>query len=143
MTETRPAPPVQTTDHSRQDRIDRRTFWVSVVASIVGSAFFALFFQSIVTASSNFIVSSTNVIAPIAMIALFGIIFAGPAVSIRANATFQRRLMALTPVISEEERKQLLGKWAMMNSKAEYLEINTQLEEIANKYHVALPQSTR
>jgi hypothetical protein len=67
----------------------------------------------------------------------------GLAVSIRANATFQRRLMALTPVISEEETEQLLGKWAMMNSKAEYLEINTQLKEVANKYHVALPQSTR
>jgi hypothetical protein len=67
------------------------------------------------------------------------IIAAGPAVSIRANSTFQRRLMALTPVITENDRKKLLGNWAMIKSKNDYLKINGQLEELAKKYSVALP----
>jgi len=67
------------------------------------------------------------------------IIVAGPEVSLNANATFQRRLLALTPVITEDERKELLGEWAMVNSKANYLQINTRLEELANKYHTTLP----
>jgi hypothetical protein len=48
--------------------------------------------------------------------------------------------MALTPVITEEERKQLLGNWAMMNSKADFLEINHKLDKLAEKYHVTLPK---
>jgi hypothetical protein len=70
----------------------------------------------------------------------FLIAVAGPAVSIRANATFQRRLMALTPVISDAERKQLLGQWAMINSKASYQNINKQIEELATKYNAPLPK---
>jgi predicted PurR-regulated permease PerM len=70
----------------------------------------------------------------------FFIIIAGPAVSIRANATFQRRLMALTPVISDEERKELLGKWAMVSSKVDFENINTQIEELAKKYQTKLPR---
>jgi hypothetical protein len=70
----------------------------------------------------------------------FLIAVAGPAVSIRANATFQRRLMALTPVISDTERKQLLGQWAMINSKASYQNVNKQMEQLANKYNAPLPK---
>jgi cytochrome bd-type quinol oxidase subunit 2 len=187
----------------RNYRIDRRTFWVSVVASIVASIVFGLFFQPIVNGISNAIVSTIGVfyagyldklyfdaaqnpadllifmvfamimslppilyaglsfssllrrrttdrtqrritrligvVLPMMMIALF-IIAAGPAVSIRANSTFQRRLMALAPVITEDERKQVLGNWAMMSSKADYLAINAALEQVAKKHNVDLPK---
>jgi cytochrome bd-type quinol oxidase subunit 2 len=190
-------------DQRRNYRIERRTFWVSVVASIVASIVFGLFFQPIVNGISNAIVSTIGVfyagyldklyfdaaqnpadllifmvfamimslppilyaglsfssllrrrttdrtqrritrligvVLPMMMIALF-IIAAGPAVSIRANSTFQRRLMALAPVITEDERKQVLGNWAMMSSKADYLAINAALEQIAKKHNTDLPK---
>jgi hypothetical protein len=205
MTEikTNPPPPIQTTDASRQlYRTDRRTFWVSVVGSIVASFLFALFFQPIVTAISNVTVSTIgvfytgyvdrlyydavqnpadqliymvfaiigglplviliataltasmrrtegqtrrriarmlNIVLPFMMIALL-ILVAGPEVSVKPNATFQRRLLALTPVITEDERKIVLGEWAMVDSKEGYLRINTRLEELATKYHTTLPR---
>jgi hypothetical protein len=68
------------------------------------------------------------------------IIASGPYVSIRANASFQRRMMALTPAISEQERKELFGKWAIMKSRADYDGINEQMESLATKVHQELPK---
>jgi hypothetical protein len=64
------------------------------------------------------------------------IMSAGITVSIRANATFQRQLMALAPVISEQETKELRRHWAMMKSKADYAAINRQIDALAAKYQV-------
>jgi hypothetical protein len=197
---------VEATDQRRVYRIDRRTFWVSVGASIMASILFGLFVQPIVNWVSNVIVAGigvfykgyidnlyydaaqsptdflilmifTSIFAlPLVLYAILSLTFmmermtdqsrtrvhrflrvfvvpvmlpvmllpvliiaAGPAVSIRANSTFQRRLMALTPVITENDRKKLLGNWAMIKSKNDYLKINGQLEELAKKYSVALP----
>ena len=38
----------------------------------------------------------------------------------QATATFDQRLMALEPVISDQERKELRGQWAMMKGRADY-----------------------
>jgi hypothetical protein len=148
-------------------RIDRRTFWLSVLASVFASVLFGIFFQPIVTGISNLIVSAIGIFGksyvdnifngaaqspvdfliyliflmlltlpvPLAATAVlattlmqslaepsrklrlivycFGfvtfvtmiIVAAGLDLSIRVNASFQRKLMALTPVISEQERK--------------------------------------
>jgi hypothetical protein len=191
------------TQLSGPNPIDRRTFWLSVGTSIVASCLFAIFFQPILTVTSNLIVSTIgffyggyvdrlysqavqspgdrliyavfgiiagtpiivlislglsnltrrftrptarqtgrliSTVFAVIMIIPLAILIAGPSVSIRANATFQRRLMALTPVISDQERKELLGTWAMINSKAEYENINTQMEDLAKKYHAILPR---
>jgi hypothetical protein len=57
----------------------------------------------------------------------------------QATATFDQRLMALAPVISDQERKSLLGQWAVMKGRADYDKINTRFEEFAEKYHAELP----
>jgi hypothetical protein len=80
----------------------------------------------------------TFILLPISLI-IFMIMIAGPAVSITANAKFQRRLMALSPVISEQDRKELLGKWAMMKSRSDYEKIYNEIQNLAQKYHTELP----
>jgi hypothetical protein len=57
----------------------------------------------------------------------------------QARATFDQRLMALEPVISEQERKSLLAQWALMKGRVDYEKINKRLEELAEKYHAELP----
>jgi len=57
----------------------------------------------------------------------------------QATATFDQRLMALAPVISDQERKSLLGQWAVMKGRADYDKINARFEELAEKYHAELP----
>jgi hypothetical protein len=57
----------------------------------------------------------------------------------QATATFEHRLMALEPVISDQERKELRGQWALMNSRTDYDRINGRFEELAKKYNAKLP----
>jgi hypothetical protein len=60
--------------------------------------------------------------------------------AIQAHSTFDNRLMALTPVISDQERKNLIGQWAFMGSKSDFFAIDHNMETLANKYHVKLPE---
>jgi hypothetical protein len=185
--------------------IDRRTFWLSIVASLVASILFAIFFQPITTGISNAIVniigtfytgyidslydqaaqSPADFVAyltflfvvmmpPMAVImftpsrflathiadngrisrrghlmiivflsllsvVILLIITSGPLVAIAANANFQRQLMALSPVILQQERNDLLRNWAMMKSKADYDKIMEEVKNLATKYHSKLP----
>jgi hypothetical protein len=66
------------------------------------------------------------------VILLFGI--SGPLVSIEANAKFQRRLMLLSPVISQQEKNEFLGKWAKMKSQDDYNKIMDEMQSVAKKY---------
>jgi hypothetical protein len=59
----------------------------------------------------------------------------------RINSIFQRQLMALTPVISEQNRNEILGEWAMMKSKSDYSKVNDEMKMLAEKYHIHLPGS--
>lgn len=58
----------------------------------------------------------------------------------QATATFDQRLMALEPVISDGERRALRGEWAVMRSRADYDRIMGQMEGIARKAALALPK---
>lgn len=69
------------------------------------------------------------------------VILAGPAVSIQANAVFQRRLMALSPALTDQERKELLRSWAMMKTMSDYYLISCETEKLAMKYHLDLPDT--
>jgi hypothetical protein len=60
-------------------------------------------------------------------------------VACQASATFQQRMMALAPVLSDVERKALLSQWALMKGRDDYDKINTQLEGIASNRHVEIP----
>jgi hypothetical protein len=76
----------------------------------------------------------TALIVPLTFIANSGIY-----TSFQATATFDQGLMALAPVISDQERKSLLSLWAMMKGRADYDKINARFEELAAKYHAELP----
>jgi hypothetical protein len=58
----------------------------------------------------------------------------------QATATFDQRLMALEPVISDVQRRTLRSEWAVMRSRADYDRINGQMEELAAKAHLVLPK---
>lgn len=58
----------------------------------------------------------------------------------QATATFDQRLRALAPVISDQERKTLIGAWAVMKGRSDYDKINARLEELSLKYHTTLPR---
>jgi hypothetical protein len=191
-------------------RVDRRTFWLSVVASIIASVLFGIFFQPIVAWINNIAVAAigifyqgyidniynqaaqspvdlatslifqtimlfpllillgvgafrtgmivrlhanaspsgkTTITASALLIFLWGImslltlviVSAGIEYSITINTKFQRQLMALTPVISVQERNEILGRWAMMKSKADYENIRRQVESLAAQHHTTLP----
>jgi hypothetical protein len=73
------------------------------------------------------------------MVPVVVILNAGIYVPFQATATFDRRLMALAPVISDEERQSLRGQWALMKGRADYNKINDRFKELAEKYHAELP----
>jgi hypothetical protein len=59
----------------------------------------------------------------------------------RANSVFRRQVTVLAPLISEQEQKEILGKWAMMKSYSDYIQVNEKLRDLATKYHATLPRS--
>ena len=195
---------------SSPSRSGRRTFLVSVTASVVASILVGVFFQPIIAFISDIIISfisvfyrgwidsiyrqaagSTLFLAIYALVTIITTIPSGVASAIliimyidtgtsrfstrvrgtfslrigrrlltvlaaltvplvliintrmyaefQATATFDQRLMALAPVISDQERKSLLGQWAMMKSRADYDKVNARFEELAEKYHTELP----
>jgi ABC-type multidrug transport system permease subunit len=71
--------------------------------------------------------------------AILLLFISGPLVSITANAKFQRRLMALSPAISQQEKNEILGKWAMMKSQADYEKIMDDIKSIAENHGLKLP----
>ena len=109
----------------------------------------------VVVLSATVIMSFTNRIRQVALslrrarrsailclavaVPLMFIINSGLYTAFQATATFDRRLMALAPVISDQERKSLLGQWAMMKGRADYDKINAKFQELAEKYHSELP----
>jgi hypothetical protein len=108
-------------------------------ASLVGGMALGVLVQRTTGQTQRWIRRMILTAMPITLIAVF-IAASGPAVSTKANSAFQRRLMALTPVITEDERKQILGTWALVNSKADYLKINDTLEELGKKHGITLPK---
>lgn len=65
----------------------------------------------------------------------------GPFVSMQVNESFQKRVMALSAVMSEHEKNVILAQWALMTSRADYDHINQQLETLSKKYNEPLPLS--
>jgi hypothetical protein len=63
----------------------------------------------------------------------------GSYISIQASQAFDLRLMALAPVISEQEKNDLLRDWALMDSKAQYDALKAKMAAIATKRDTTLP----
>jgi hypothetical protein len=70
------------------------------------------------------------------------ITIAGPTISVGLHSRFQRQIMALDPVISDQERKEMFGMWAEMKSKSDYDQIQSALKDLSNKYHRELPRQS-
>jgi hypothetical protein len=86
---------------------------------------------------------ATRIVMPVYLLLSFlfvAIMLASHFVSIQANATYERRMMALAPVLTDQERRNLIGQWAMVDSRARYDELQKRLEDLAISYHITLPK---
>lgn len=61
-------------------------------------------------------------------------------VELEASATLERRMMAIDPVITETDRKGLIGQWALVNSRSDYEAVITKIDEIAKNHGIRLPK---
>jgi len=60
--------------------------------------------------------------------------------NLQLNTSFQQRLTILAPKISDQEYKELAASWASMQSRDDYLKINSQMENIAKNNNIILPK---
>jgi hypothetical protein len=57
----------------------------------------------------------------------------------QATATIDQRMMALEPVISDQDRKELRRLSAMMEGRKDYDNINSRMESLAKTHNIKLP----
>jgi hypothetical protein len=62
-------------------------------------------------------------------------------IEIQLNTTFNQRLNALGIVIDESQRKSLISRWALMESRSDYLVIKLSIEKIAQVNNIKLPKA--
>jgi hypothetical protein len=60
---------------------------------------------------------------------------------LQLNATFNQRLTALGPELSDSELKKFRARWALMTNRADYRSIQNDLEAHAKSRNVKLPPS--
>ena len=58
---------------------------------------------------------------------------------LQLNASFEQRLHALAPHITDQQVKVLKADWALMTSKSDYLKIKDTMDLLASKANVKLP----
>ena len=58
---------------------------------------------------------------------------------LQLNTSFQQRLNALSPEISDFEYKNLKADWALMESPEDHKNIVLKMEEFAQKHKIKLP----
>lgn len=56
------------------------------------------------------------------------------------STSFEQRLTALSPSISEQEEESLRAQWANMRSRLDYEGVNARLEELAKRNGISLPE---
>lgn len=59
---------------------------------------------------------------------------------LQLNTSFEQRLNAVAPLISNQEEEELISKWALMKNRIDYEEINEIFEEYEVKYDIELPE---
>lgn len=57
----------------------------------------------------------------------------------QTTASFNQRLSAISPYISDQEEEELASQWALMVSRSDYENINHRLESFASKNNKSLP----
>jgi hypothetical protein len=61
--------------------------------------------------------------------------------STELNASFQQRLNAISPYLTESDEEALISSWALMKNETDYTKLNEQLELVAEANGIALPQT--
>lgn len=77
-------------------------------------------------------------------LSVIGLIIATPPAAyiytdLQLNASFNQRLLVLTPHLSDKQVKDLLASWASMKSKSDYLKIRHEMDQLASQAKVTLP----
>jgi hypothetical protein len=67
------------------------------------------------------------------------VVISGMYISVDASITYQRRIMALGPVLTDTEMKGLVRKWGMIQTQAEYDQLMQDMNKLAATYHVSIP----
>jgi hypothetical protein len=61
-------------------------------------------------------------------------------VAFQMNASFNQRYNVLAPVLTDIQLKQFKAKWASMENRKDYENINIEMEKISNNNHIKLPK---
>ena len=59
---------------------------------------------------------------------------------IQLNASFNQRLDALSPYLSDRQLREFRSSWARMKSKSDHKKIRLQMEEVAKQSGITLPE---
>jgi cell division protein FtsL len=59
---------------------------------------------------------------------------------LQLNTSFEQRLAVLSPAISDQDYKELRADWAKMESRDDFLAINSRMENLAAQHNVKLPE---
>lgn len=76
---------------------------------------------------------------PVFLFGMFMLIFT-PFVDLQLTTSFNQRLAALGPYISDETEEELRSKWALMNTRADFETINELLQREADAAKIELPE---
>lgn len=60
---------------------------------------------------------------------------------LQLNTSFNQRMNALAPYITDHEIKVLNSKWALMKTRKDYIEINIHLDSLAKSAKIILPEN--
>jgi hypothetical protein len=86
------------------------------------------------------ILSHTTTILSLMLLVMFLASIGLDARSAEAHGTYERRMMVLAPVFSNDERNRLIAVWGDVQTKSAYDALMAQMEELANKYNISLPK---
>ncbi|WP_036549764.1 hypothetical protein [Nitrincola lacisaponensis] len=56
------------------------------------------------------------------------------------NASFNQRMMAIKPYVSDREYDELRSLWARMRSRDDYIAINNNIDNVADKENIFIPE---
>ncbi|MCL1676122.1 hypothetical protein [Elizabethkingia meningoseptica] len=88
----------------------------------------------------NFKKINDFVLAPLSLIFIIYIITFAFA-DLNLNTSFNQRLNALKPYIDDQQEEIFISKWALMKNKKDFEAINEDMERIAEKNRIILPEN--
>lgn len=62
-------------------------------------------------------------------------------IDFQLNSSFERRIASLTPVITDQQYKELRARWATMKNHKDYIDIREKMNSLANEKHLVIPNN--